>query len=99
MRLLIVSYLENINEGVVEVIDYYLSQASLLTNVFVIKHTEGGGEIATIKSAYFTSPTGIVAVKDRPSVLSEIEHTQSPRLPYEYVSQQRSITTDYREDT
>jgi len=76
MRLLVVSYPENIEEGVVEVIDYHLPPASFLTNVFGIKHTERGGElsyVATIKSAYFTSPAGIVAVKDQPSLLSELD--------------------------
>jgi hypothetical protein len=76
MRLLVVSYPENIEEGVVEVIDYRLPPASFLTNVFGIKHTERGGElsyVATIKSAYFTSPAGIVAVKDQPSLLSELD--------------------------
>ena len=76
MRLLVVSYPENIEEGVVEVIDYHLPPASFLTNVFGIKHTERGGElsyVATINSAYFTSPAGIVAVKDQPSLLSELD--------------------------
>lgn len=81
IRLLAVSYPENITEGVVEVIDYYLPPASFLTNIFGIKNTERGGEllhVATIKSQYFTAPDGIVAVKDQPSVLSEVDNHAIP---------------------
>jgi hypothetical protein len=74
LRLLVVSYPHSIDSGVVEVIDYHLPPTSFLTNVFGIKQTEKGGElshVATIQSNYFTSPAGIVAVKDQPSLTSE----------------------------
>jgi hypothetical protein len=76
LRLLVVSYPDNIEEGVVEIIDYHHPPASFLTNLFGIKHTERGGDlsyVATIKNPYFTAPAGIVAVKDQPSLLSEGE--------------------------
>jgi hypothetical protein len=81
MRLLVVSYPDSIENGVVEVIDYHLPPASFLTNLFGIKNTEKGGElsyIATIKSDYFTAPAGIVAVKDQPSLLSEFDSHAIP---------------------
>jgi len=81
MRLLVVSYPESIDRGVVEVIDYHLPPASFLTNLFGIKTTERGGElsyVATIQSDYFTSPAGIVAVKDQPSLPSEIDNDAIP---------------------
>jgi hypothetical protein len=74
IRLLVVSYPDYIENGVVEVIDYHLPPTSFLTNLFGIKNTERGGElsyVATIKSNFFTAPAGIVAVKDQPSLLSE----------------------------
>lgn len=76
-----VSYPENIDNGVVEVIDYHLPPTSFLTNLFGIKHTERGGElsyVATIESTYFTAPAGIVAVKDQPSLLSEFDTHSIP---------------------
>jgi hypothetical protein len=81
MRLLVVSCPENIDHGVVEVIDYHLPPTSFLTNLFGIKHTERGGElsyVATIESEYFTAPAGIVAVKDQPSLLSELDNHPIP---------------------
>src|SRR5208282_4553412 len=81
MRLLVVSYPDSIENGVVEVIDYHLPPASFLTNLFGIKNTERGGElsyIATIKSDYFTAPAGIVAVKDQPSLISEFDNHAIP---------------------
>lgn len=81
MRLLVVSYPETFTDGVVEVIDYHLPPTSFLTSLFGIKHTERGGElsyVATIKSDYFTSPAGIVAVKDQPSLLSEMDNHPIP---------------------
>ncbi len=81
MRLLVVSYPDSIENGVVEVIDYHLPPASFLTNLFGIKNTERGGElsyVATIKSDYFTAPAGIVAVKDQPSLLSEFDNHAIP---------------------
>lgn len=81
MRLLVVSYPDSIENGVVEIIDYHLPPASFLTNLFGIKNTERGGElsyIATIKSEYFTAPAGIVAVKDQPSLLSEFDNHAIP---------------------
>jgi len=81
MRLLVVSYPETFTQGVVEVIDYHLPPTSFLTSLFGIKHTERGGElsyVATIKSDYFTSPAGIVAVKDQPSLLSEMDNHPIP---------------------
>lgn len=81
MRLLVVSYPESIEQGVVEVIDYHLPPTSFLTNLFGIKTTERGGElsyVATIHSDYFTAPSGIVAVKDQPSLPSEIDSHAIP---------------------
>lgn len=86
LRLLVVSYPDNIDEGVVEVIDYHLPPASFLTSLFGIKHTERGGDlsyVATIKNPYFTAPAGIVAVKDQPSLLSEGE---SHAIPSFYIT-------------
>ena len=76
LRLLVVSYPDSIDEGVVEIIDYHNPPASFLTSLFGIKVSERGGElsyVATIKNPYFTAPAGIVAVKDQPSLLSEGE--------------------------
>ena len=81
IRLLVISYPSNIENGVVEVIDYHLPPASFLTNMFGIKNSERGGElsyIATIKSSYFTAPAGIVAVKDQPSFPSDSDSMQIP---------------------
>jgi hypothetical protein len=81
IRLLVISYPESIDDGVVEVIDYHLPPASFLTNVFGIKNTERGGElsyIATIKSDYFTAPAGIVAVKDQHSFPSDLDDNVIP---------------------
>ena len=81
MRLLVVSYPDSIENGVVEIIDYHLPPASFLTNLFGIKITERGGElsyVATIKSDYFTAPAGIVAVKDQPILLSEFDDHAIP---------------------
>jgi len=81
LRLLVVSYTDTVDEGVVEVIDYHLPPTSFLTNLFGIKNTERGGElsyVATIKSEYFTAPAGIIAVKDQPSLLSEYDNHAIP---------------------
>jgi hypothetical protein len=81
MRLLVISYPDSIEQGVVEIIDYHLPPASFLTQLFGIKNTERGGElsyVATIKSKYFTAPAGIVAVKDQPSLLSEYDEDVIP---------------------
>jgi hypothetical protein len=81
VRLLVVSYPESSDHGVVEVLDYHLPPASFLTKLFGIKHAERGGElsyIATIESKYFTSPAGIVAVKDQPSLVSEFDRHAIP---------------------
>lgn len=81
IRMLVVSYPNDIDHGVVEVIDYHLPPASFLTNMFGIKNTERGGElsyIATIQSSYFTAPAGIVAVQDQPSFPSNVDSMQIP---------------------
>ena len=81
IRLLVISYPSNIENGVVEVIDYHLPPASFLTNMFGIKSSERGGElsyVATIQSSYFTAPAGVVAVKDQPSFPSDSDSMQIP---------------------
>jgi hypothetical protein len=81
IRLLVISYPTNVDDGVVEVIDFHLPPASFLTNLFGIKHSERGGElsyVATIRSTFFTSPAGIVAVKDQPSFPSDSDGMQIP---------------------
>ena len=80
-RLLVVSYPDSIEHGVVEVIDYHLPPTSFLTSLFGIKTRDRGGElsyVATIQSDYFTSPSGIVAVKDQPSLPSELDNHAIP---------------------
>ena len=70
------SYPSSPTKGVVEIIDYHLPPTSFLTSLFGIKHTERGGQlsyVASIHSEYFTSPAGIVAVKDQPSLLSDVD--------------------------
>jgi hypothetical protein len=81
IRLLVVSYPNNTDDGVVEVIDYHLPPASFLTNLFGIQSSERGGDlsyVATIRSSYFTAPAGIVAVKDQPSFPSDSDSMQIP---------------------
>ena len=81
IRLLVVSYRRNILSGSVEVIDYHLPPTSFLTSLFGIKSTERGGElsyVATIQSDLFTAPSGIVAVRDDPSLPSEIDAYSIP---------------------
>lgn len=81
IRLLVASYPVNVDDGIVEVIDFHIPPASFLTNMFGIKHSERGGElsyVATIRSTFFTSPAGIVAVKDQPSFPSDSNGMQIP---------------------
>jgi hypothetical protein len=81
IRLMVVSYPSNVNDGVVEIIDYHHPPTSFLTNLFGIKQLERGGElsyVATIESELFTSPAGIVAVKDHASPPSAIDGHSIP---------------------
>jgi hypothetical protein len=76
IRLLVVSYNRNIEHGSVQVIDYHLPPTSFLTSLFGIKTTDKGGElsfIASIRSDSFTAPAGIVAVRDYPSLPSDLD--------------------------
>lgn len=76
IRLLVVSYGRDISRGSVDVIDYYLPPTSFLTSLFGIKSTDRGGElsyVATIESDLFTAPAGIVAVRDHPTIPSDLD--------------------------
>jgi hypothetical protein len=81
IRLLVVSYRHNVENGAVDIIDYHLPPTSFLTNLFGIKSIDRGGQlsyIATIESDLFTAPAGIVAVRDHPSMPSEIDPHSIP---------------------